>query len=662
MKNKRIFKLIIILAISLIPFIYSFFYLKAFWDPYGNLKNMTIAVVNEDKGNDTQNLGQELVDKLKNKDVMKIDVVSKEEAKDGLVNQKYYATIDIPENFTSNVKSAETENKVTTTITYSPNQKTNYLASQIVSKVVTSMEKDLRSEISKNIVSNLSDTLNQVPDNLGVISDNLSKLSDGAKELNNGTKKFSTGTNSLATNYSTFNTGISDLLDGMNTFNGGIKLYATNIEKLNKGVSEISTSAKGLSKVTKGANDIATNSDAINTSIAKYIDANNKSAESISGALDLIIKNPNSDAQSVAIASQIKQQISDSNATYLGNILKQKESELNTGIQTFATSTNSLGDLSNALDTLSTSTNSIEEATKKLESGSSNLVSGTTKIKDASNQIKNGIDELKTASDKLNSGSSELANGTNTFNNEVNNSITETKSDLTKLTGLDEYAANPVEVQENDYSKVSTYGTSFTPYFVSLSLWVGSLILLIVLYYDPYNRFPILSENSNNKFLRFILFAGLATFQGLILGFLLKHLLNFSVTNLWLYYLSFILIANVFFTIIHFLITEFDDVGKLLSIIFLVLQLSASGGTFPIETVPEFFQKIHPFMPFTYSLGLIKEAIISQDASLTQYYSMVLLSILVGFIILTVIAEMIRKIIDKKKKLVKNNIKKHMKK
>lgn len=659
MKNSKIFKIIIIIAISLIPFIYSFFYLKAFWDPYGNLGDMKIAIVNEDEGNNNENIGQELVDKLKEKNVVTIDVVSNEEAKDGLVNQKYYATLTIPKDFTQTINSAETENKVTTTLTYSPNQKTNYLASQIISKVVTGVEKDLRSEISKEVVTNLSDNLKEVPDNLNIISDNLGKLSEGAQELTQGTQDFSDGTNKLATNYSNFNNGISDLLDGMTTFNGGMKVFNSNIEKLNKGVADINANSKNLSKLTKGASEIATNSNAINSAISQYIDANNNSIDSINNALDIIINNPNSDAQSIAVASGIKKQISDSNAKALGTALKQKENELNSGIQTFSKSTTSLDDLSSALDTLASSTNSLDEASDKLENGSSNLVIGTSKIKDASNQIKNGIDELTTASSKLNSGSNELLNGTSTFNNEVNNSISDTKTELQKLDGLDEYTANPVKIEESDYSTVNTYGTSFTPYFVSLSLWVGSLILLIVLYYDPHSRFPMLSENANNKILRFLIYAGLATFQGLILGFLLKSLLHFTVTNIWLYYVSFILIANVFFTIIHFLITEFDDVGKLLSIILLVLQLSASGGTFPIETVPAFFQKIHPFMPFTYTMGLLKESIVSEDLGFAKKYSLILLGIICTFIILTVIVEFIKKGINKS--IDKKIKQKHMK-
>lgn len=651
MKNKKTFKILMIIAITLIPFIYSFFYLKAFWDPYGNLKDVKIAIVNEDAGSQSGNLGQDLVNKLIEKDVMKIEVVQKDKAQEGLINQEYYATIDIPQDFTSNVKSAETENKVTTTITYSPNQKTNYLASQIISKVVTGMEKDLRSEISKEIVGTLSDSLNEVPDNLEKINDNVAKISDGAKDLNSGTKEFKSGISKLSENYSSFDSGVSKLFDGINSLNSGLELYQSNIEKLKDGTTQIASRAKGLPKVSEGASDIATNSNAINSAIAQYIDANNKSIGDINTALSMIVNNPNSDAQSKAIATQIQKQIADSNATTYGNTIKQKEDALNTGIQTFATSTASLGDLSTALDKLSSSTEEISKAITKLTDGSSSLVNGSSDLKDASGKINTGINKLKTASGDLNTGTSKLVDGTETFNNELSNSIADAKTDLKKLEGLDEFAANPVEINESDYAKVSSYGISFTPYFVSLSLWVGSLILLIVLYFDPHNRFPILGEDADNKFLRFLIYSALATFQGFILGFLLKDLLHYSVTNIWLYYGTFILVANVFFTIIHYLITQLGDLGKLISIVLLVLQLSASGGTFPVETIPEFFQKIHPYMPFTYSLGLIKESIISTDSNLTKHYIIILVSLLIVCYVITLVTELLVKFFKQRKKL-----------
>ena len=106
LQEKKFFKVIILIVVFCIPIIYSFFYLKSYWDPYGKLENMDVAIVNLDKGKDGENKGKELVDKLVDKNVLKLSTVTEEEANQGLSNQQYYATITIPENFTENLESA----------------------------------------------------------------------------------------------------------------------------------------------------------------------------------------------------------------------------------------------------------------------------------------------------------------------------------------------------------------------------------------------------------------------------------------------------------------------------------------------------------------------------------------------------------------------------
>ena len=181
---------------------------------------------------------------------------------------------------------------------------------------------------------------------------------------------------------------------------------------------------------------------------------------------------------------------------------------------------------------------------------------------------------------------------------------------------------------------------------MSISLWVGGLILIIVLYYDPADRFKKLGRNANNKFLRTALYAIIGVAQGIVLGVVLKLTLGFSTTNLLLYYLSCVLISLTFLSIIHFLLVYFKDVG----ILFLVLQLAASGGTFPIETVPKAFQAISPFMPMTYSVRLVKECIITANSSMIIKNVIILASIMIFFFGISFIIDL-----RKKNKTKENN-------
>ena len=128
MNKSKFMKTIIFIVILLIPVIYSFFYLKSYWDPYGNLQDLKVAIVNLDKGEDDQNQGNELVQSLIDSGTIKICTVSEDEAQDGLVNGRYYAKITIPEDFTKSLNNAENADREKTVITYSQNKKSNYLA------------------------------------------------------------------------------------------------------------------------------------------------------------------------------------------------------------------------------------------------------------------------------------------------------------------------------------------------------------------------------------------------------------------------------------------------------------------------------------------------------------------------------------------------------
>ena len=222
MKKDKIFTIIIFMVVLLIPLIYSFFYLKSYWNPYGNLSDMKIAVVNLDSGKDGSNEGNEFVKSLKESDTFNIQEVSEAEAEDGMKKGDYYATIKIPENFTECLKSASSEDKQIATVTYSPNQATNYLATQIVNSAVKTIQLNLQSKVDKEIIAELSNKLNEVPNSLQTISNGADSILNGAESLDSGIKQISDGTNQLSNSYSEFNAGVQSAYSGSENLQSGI--------------------------------------------------------------------------------------------------------------------------------------------------------------------------------------------------------------------------------------------------------------------------------------------------------------------------------------------------------------------------------------------------------------------------------------------------------
>ena len=639
MKNKKFMKAIIIIAVIIIPVLYSFFYLKAFWDPYGNLHDMNIAIVNLDEGDNDENLGTELVNKLKDKDTMTITVLNNsDEAQEGLVNQDYYATITIPKNFTKDLNNAENSDRKVTTISYSPNQKNNYLASQIINKVVTTVETELRSEVSKKVVGKLSDKLEEVPNKMEEISDGASQLQDGTSQLQSGLQELNKGTNNLSTNYEKFDSGVDSAYAGS--------------EKLANGLNSLNS---GADEIYSGTSQLAEKTNTLNTGVSSYIKGVNQLVSSVNATSTQIQKvgedlanyqqTHNPDALNEAAKILQGMQSSSAGSTQLLGTLQSKGTELEQGVNL----------LNTKVQTLNSGMFTLKQGISSAKTGNEELQKGLKELSTNSKTIKEGTKQLSNGSSQALSGSQTLLNGTNTFKNEINNGIENTQEELKKLNGLDEYTSEPVEVDEQDYAQVDSYGVGFAPYFMSISLWVGALIMLIIFYYDPDDRFKLLGRNAQNKYLRAGLYFVISVAQGIVLGFILKAGLGFGVTNIWLYYGTCILTSIVFFSILQFLVIKLGDVGKFLGILLLVLQLAASGGTFPIETVPKFFQSIYKFMPMNYTIRLIKESLIKVDNGMIAKNACILVGIFIVFMAITLIADYLKTKHDKKANVANKN-------
>lgn len=602
-KNHKFFNYVIIAAVLIIPFMYSFFYLKAYWNPYGegNIDNLPVAIVNEDKGSK----GEELVKEIKDSKKLKLSVVDSTKAEDGLYNKDYYAVINIPEDFTESMESASTTNKKHATITYSPNQKSNYLASQIINNVVNVVEKNLDNKVNSEIVGTLSDTVKEVPDKLETISDGFDKLNDGTNQLKEGSNTLTSGAkefNQLTSGLSTMQTGVTNLKNGSDAFTTGLNSYVT-------GVNSALSNTNNLASIV--VSTTCARIEAGDSTITEY----DKNACLI--AKGMLANNPNYGGTNAI-----------NYLTISGNKLNSSNQEINAGINTLNSSVSSLG--------------TVNEKITKLQNGANSLLEGANTLYSSSEKIMNGINTLNDGANTLNSGINTLNNSVSAAKNELNQNIETTKKEVAKVNGLKEYSNEPVKVDTEAVNEVSSYGTAFSPFFISIALWVGCLMLYIVLYFDKEERFKKLSINNPNLLQRTLCYHGLATLAGIILGILLQILLDFEITNVLLYYVSIVLIANTFVAIIELLIVNFKDIGKFIALILLVLQLAAAGGTFPIETVTKGFRWLHPLLPMTYTIDLLRESLVTIESKLLTHNFIIVFVIFIVFFGINVSHDIIR--------------------
>ena len=672
---RAIMRVGILIGVIILPIIYSLTYLSAFWDPYDNFDKMPVALVNNDKCEENCK-STELVDKIEESGAFGFREVSEKEADEGLVNKVYYAEIKIPENFTAALEKADSTEREKIEIYYSPNVKTSYIAMMLIRAAVTQIVSELNINVATEAIAQLSDGVTETYENSGKLADGLERLTSGSKQLASGTSELKSGAQSLLSAYSPFDTGVKSTYDGSAALASGLSTLKESYAELDDGIDSASDGSKQLAEGLSELEDSYATFDAgIDSAYAGSAALANgleqvKAAISATSASTLTDEQISaiataaasqaasqfSDAQSQAIASAVATQVATSVSEQIRTQILTNLTTLNGAISDLSAGANSLKSGLSALDSgsdsiasgigsLSTGANSLSSGLSALSAGSAKVASGIDSLSDGaeslnsglgqlangSNSVAAGISALSDGSTKLDSGASELNAGLATAENGLNAELEKSASEVEKLDGLSEYAGAAVSADQEDYGNTENYGEFFAPYFMSLSVWIGGIMLMVGVYYDPDHRFKILDQKSKKPVLRTFLYFGISAIQGLALALLLQLCLGFGVTDEALYLASFSLISAAFMSVIIFLFMAFGDFGKFVSLVLLVIQLAACGAVFPIETEPAFFQAAHPFMPMTYSVNLLRESLTVINNDFVVENAVALVGILVVF-------------------------------
>lgn len=171
------------------------------------------------------------------------------------------------------------------------------------------------------------------------------------------------------------------------------------------------------------------------------------------------------------------------------------------------------------------------------------------------------------------------------------------------------FISNPIDIKEHKIFPIPNYGSGMSPFFTTLSLWVGALLLVSLLSVHVEEMEGVKLNMSDIYFGRYLTFMTIAICQALIVSLGDIFLLKTYVVNKVAFVLMAVFISIIFSIIIYSLVSIFGNVGKAIGVILLVLQISASGGTFPIQVTPPFFQRLNPFLPFTYAIGGMRETV-----------------------------------------------------
>lgn len=243
--NKKI--LIPVLAVLFIPLMYSGMFLWAFWDPYDRLEDLPVAVVNLDEGARFEEMeltiGENLSKNLKDNPSFKWEFVNKDDAYQGLEDQKYYLVIEIPEDFSERATTLLDENPLSMELKYVPNESYNFLSAQIGS---TAVDK-IKEEVSNKLTATYAEEMFAKIEKLG---DGFSQAADGTHQLNEGMAKILSGSGDMKEALSQAAEKSISFSQGVTKVYGGVQAINVGNEKLSKGLGELE---EGHEKLTDGA-------------------------------------------------------------------------------------------------------------------------------------------------------------------------------------------------------------------------------------------------------------------------------------------------------------------------------------------------------------------------------------------------------------------------
>ncbi|MEO3948047.1 YhgE/Pip domain-containing protein [Gorillibacterium sp. CAU 1737] len=465
------------------------------------------------------------------------------------------------------------------------------------------------------------------------LSDGLGKLADGASQLSAGAEKAETGVAQLQKGLTTSKESLTKLSTGADGISNGLQAYAKahpelaqdpNFAKLletSKAVSQGLTSVTtGQDQLIAGAEQLATGSTQLKTGISTI---STKLTEVAAGGEKL-----SDGATKLQVGAQQLGGGIDKLAGGADQLVSGAD-QLQAGAKKLATGA---GQLAGGTDQLTAGTGKLAAGADALASGTQQLNDGTHKLANGAEQVATGAQKLDEGTVKLQDGADQLADG----NSELATKLTDATKQTGSLNTGDENAkmfAGPVTVSEERYTEVPNYGTGFAPYFISLGLFIGALLLTIVF---QIKQPAVAPKNGITWFFsKFMVTVLVGVLQAVILDTFLLYGLGLEVQSIPLFYILTIITSVTFMAIIQFLVSAFANAGRFVGIILLIFQLTTSAGTFPKELLPDFLQKFHKLLPMTYSVFGFKDVISSGDFSTMWQNTFVLIGFIVAFMLLS---------------------------
>ncbi|MGW0546255.1 YhgE/Pip family protein [Streptomyces altiplanensis] len=681
-----------LVALLLLPLLYGALYLWSFWDPYGRLDRIPVALVNDDRGAtaDGQKIaaGDEITGKLRDSKVFEWHEVSAGEARRGVEDGAYYLSLTMPPDFSERIASSSGDAPEASALQVRTNDANNYIVGQI-SRTVFS---EVRTAASKNASRSF---LDKIFISFSDIHDATQKAAEGADGIKGGIGKAKKGSDDLKGGLDKAKAGSKDLVDGLGNAKKGSGDLSGGLKKLHKGSGDLKS---GSQQVANGTQKLADTVNGIAGTVRPYLKDNGRTvgdtakfvadgtrvvrdnlsklvkdapvaAEASRAAADdlhtvyqsLCVDQPLADPacpqlkkadKAAADAALVAADVNDLVKDQRGDLtqLDKYLAELQQQARKLSTRAPHLDeDLSSAVSEV----NALNAGARKVARGAADLNTGLATAKSGATGLDSGIGRLKTGATDLDSGIGGLKSGAGELNGglvKLADGSGELATGLHKGVGqIPDYdeknrdrrtqvMADPVQLASQSMHKAPNYGTGFAPYFIPLSLWVGAMVAYMLI--QPLNRRALAAGASawRTALAGWLPVAALGALQSAALMSVLHWGLGLQLARVAGTAGFLVLVTGCFAAIVQWLNARFGAAGRILVLAVLMLQLTSAGGTYPVQTSPGFFNAIHPFLPMTYVVEGLRRLITGGGLEPVWTGSLVLLAFTVGALALTAVS------------------------
>ncbi|TMM36416.1 MAG: YhgE/Pip domain-containing protein [Actinobacteria bacterium] len=611
-----------LVVLAVIPLLYGALYLAAFWDPYGNLDRIPVALVNEDRPvqaptGEVVHAGQDLADQLAQRHVFGWHRTDEPDAEKGLASGRYHLILRIPPDFSANLVSAPDPEATPAQgrLEVVDNDATNYLSGLLArsafSEIRTAVEHSAAARYFDRMLigfTDLKDRTRQAADGAGQLADGAGRASGGAAQLADGADRAKAGADQLANGADQAHGAAARLADGLTALDAGAAQLAD-------GTAQAAAGGQLLKSTVDGAADrIEPVLRANGPAIARAATAIADGADAIAGNLQAL---PGLADQAVAHATAVRDRLDAAGLDRLRGQLstvaaqaRQLAIDAPRLADDVAAARSRVDRFADGLNQLAGGADRLHQGTSAAKSGAQQLSGGLYRLSTGARQLDAGLSTLDDGAHRLAGGLSSLQSGAERLAGGLSDGAAQIPGyDRDGIAARAGVLADPVELRRQVHNPAATYGVGFAPYFVGLALWVGAMITYMVL--RPVNLRHVLSGAPASR----VALAGwlpavvIGTAQALLLFAVLYLALGLRPVHP-VAMVGYLLLAALAFTaLVQWLGAQLGPAGRLAALALLMLQLTSSGGTYPVQTSPGFFGAIHPYLPMSYVVDGLRHLI-----------------------------------------------------